>query len=133
MNSVPHKGVFFSSAGRRFFAQAATAPTQENKNEAKPEQEEEGGEEASTTPSILEEETTGGEHRGECQIIGAVVDVMFPEDQLPRILNALEVIGHEVKLVLEVSQHLFGGGVVRCIAMDATEGLMRGQEVAGPG
>ncbi len=62
------------------------------------------------------------------QIIGAVVDVKFPEDQLPPILNALEVEGHSVKLILEVAQHL-GRGVCRCIAMDATEGLQRGQDV----
>jgi F-type H+-transporting ATPase subunit beta len=62
------------------------------------------------------------------QIIGAVVDVKFPEEHLPPILNALEVVGHSVKLILEVAQHL-GNGVCRCIAMDATEGLQRGQVV----
>ncbi|KAL6069754.1 ATP synthase subunit beta, mitochondrial [Balamuthia mandrillaris] len=72
--------------------------------------------------------------RGEIvQIIGAVVDVKFPEDRLPPILNALEVEGHEVegqpvKLILEVAQHL-GDGICRCIAMEATEGLVRGQPV----
>jgi len=66
------------------------------------------------------------------QIIGAVVDVRFPEDKLPPILNSLEVQDHDIRLVLEVSQHL-GGGVVRCIAMDATEGLMRGQKVLDTG
>jgi ATP synthase F1 beta subunit len=62
------------------------------------------------------------------QIIGAVVDVRFPEGKLPKILNALEVVGHDVKLILEVAQHL-GGGVVRTVAMDGTEGLARGQKV----
>eukprot|EP01087_Luapelamoeba_hula_P010189 TRINITY_DN268_c0_g1_i1.p1 TRINITY_DN268_c0_g1~~TRINITY_DN268_c0_g1_i1.p1 ORF type:complete len:687 (+),score=131.46 TRINITY_DN268_c0_g1_i1:206-2266(+) len=66
------------------------------------------------------------------QIIGAVVDVRFPEDKLPPILNSLEIQGHDIRLVLEVSQHL-GGGIVRCIAMDATEGLMRGQKVLDTG
>ena len=61
------------------------------------------------------------------QVIGAVVDVQF-SDHLPAILNALEVEGHEVRLVLEVAQHL-GESTVRTIAMDATEGLVRGQKV----
>jgi len=62
------------------------------------------------------------------QVIGAVVDVQFEDGVLPSILNALEVQGHEVRLVLEVAQHL-GENTVRTIAMDATEGLVRGQEV----
>merc|ERR1719331_3730507 len=61
------------------------------------------------------------------QVIGAVVDVQFT-DPLPAILNSLEVEGHEVRLVLEVAQHL-GESTVRTIAMDATEGLVRGQAV----
>jgi len=65
------------------------------------------------------------------QVIGAVVDVEFDEN-LPPILNALEVEGHEVRLVLEVAQHL-GDGQVRTIAMDATEGLVRGQPVMDTG
>merc|ERR1712060_429329 len=60
-------------------------------------------------------------------VIGAVVDVQF-DGHLPAILNSLEVKGHPVRLVLEVSQHL-GENTVRTIAMDATEGLVRGQEV----
>ena len=62
------------------------------------------------------------------QVIGAVVDVQFDEENLPPILNALEADNHGNRLVLEVAQHL-GEGTVRCIAMDATEGLVRGQEV----
>jgi F-type H+-transporting ATPase subunit beta len=58
-------------------------------------------------------------------VIGAVVDVQF-EDELPSILNALEVQGAKVRLVLEVAQHL-GENTVRTIAMDGTEGLVRGQ------
>merc|ERR1711973_1030002 len=60
-------------------------------------------------------------------VIGAVVDVQFTEG-LPPILNALEVQGRESRLVLEVAQHL-GENVVRTIAMDGTEGLVRGQAV----
>lgn len=58
------------------------------------------------------------------QVIGAVVDVQF-EDKLPPILNALEVQGTSYRLVLEVAQHL-GGNNVRTIALDSTEGLVRG-------
>merc|ERR1712042_388712 len=58
-------------------------------------------------------------------VIGAVVDVQF-EDGLPEILNALEVENRSPKLILEVAQHL-GENAVRTIAMDGTEGLIRGQ------
>ena len=61
------------------------------------------------------------------QIIGAVVDVKFDED-LPEILSALECKNGDNRLVLEVAQHL-GESTVRTIAMDATEGLKRGDEV----
>ncbi|WP_146587004.1 F0F1 ATP synthase subunit beta [Puniceibacterium confluentis] len=61
------------------------------------------------------------------QVIGAVVDVQF-EDHLPAILNALTTENNGKKLVLEVAQHL-GENTIRAIAMDATEGLVRGQEV----
>lgn len=67
------------------------------------------------------------------QVIGAVVDVKFPSGaKLPKILNALLVPTHDVKLVLEVAQHL-GEGTVRTIAMDSTDGLVRGQEVVDTG
>jgi F-type H+-transporting ATPase subunit beta len=66
-----------------------------------------------------------------CQVIGAVVDVKFDEG-LPPILTALEVQGHSIRLVLEVAQHL-GESVVRTIAMDGTEGLVRGQPVLNTG
>jgi len=65
------------------------------------------------------------------QVIGAVVDVHF-EGKLPPILNALEVQGVSNRLVLEVAQHL-GGNNVRTIALDSTEGLIRGQGVADTG
>ena len=61
------------------------------------------------------------------QVIGAVVDVHF-DDDLPAILNALTTDNNGKTLVLEVAQHL-GENTVRAIAMDATEGLVRGQEV----
>ncbi|MAW97422.1 MAG: F0F1 ATP synthase subunit beta [Alphaproteobacteria bacterium] len=65
------------------------------------------------------------------QVLGAVVDVSF-EDKLPQILDAL-VVKHEKKdLVLEVAQHL-GENTVRTIAMDSTDGLVRGQEVTDTG
>ena len=65
------------------------------------------------------------------QVIGTVVDVQFP-DQLPEILNALETQNHGNRLVLEVAQHL-GESTVRTIAMDSSEGLVRGQEVTDTG
>jgi F-type H+-transporting ATPase subunit beta len=65
------------------------------------------------------------------QVMGAVVDVQF-EGQLPAILNSLETKNGNNRLVLEVAQHL-GESTVRTIAMDATEGLVRGQEVTDTG
>src|ERR1700726_3411494 len=65
------------------------------------------------------------------QVIGAVVDVQF-EDHLPAILNALETKNQGSRLVLEVAQHL-GESTVRTIAMDTSEGLVRGQEVTDTG
>ena len=65
------------------------------------------------------------------QVIGAVVDVQFDGD-LPPILNALETDNNGNRLVLEVAQHL-GENAVRCIAMDTSEGLVRGQAVTDTG
>ena len=65
------------------------------------------------------------------QVIGAVVDVQFDGD-LPPILNALETDNQGNRLILEVAQHL-GENTVRTIAMDSTEGLVRGVEVADTG
>jgi F-type H+/Na+-transporting ATPase subunit beta len=65
------------------------------------------------------------------QVIGAVVDVHF-EGDLPPILNALETENQGKRLVLEVAQHL-GESTVRTVAMDSTEGLVRGQEVVDSG
>jgi len=65
------------------------------------------------------------------QVIGAVVDVVF-DDKLPAILNALETDNNGQRLVLEVAQHL-GENAVRTIAMDSTEGLVRGAKVKDTG
>ena len=65
------------------------------------------------------------------QITGAVIDVRF-DVNLPEMLNALETMNNGKKLVLEVAMHL-GENTVRCIAMDATEGLVRGQDVTDTG
>jgi F-type H+-transporting ATPase subunit beta len=65
------------------------------------------------------------------QVMGPVVDVQF-EGDLPPILNALETENEGQRLVLEVSQHL-GESVVRTVAMDSTEGLVRGLQVADSG
>ena len=65
------------------------------------------------------------------QVLGAVIDVHFDGD-LPPILNALTLDNNGTNLVLEVAQHL-GENTVRCIAMDTTEGLVRGQEAADTG
>src|SRR6516225_3710561 len=65
------------------------------------------------------------------QVIGAVVDVQF-EGDLPPILNALETTNQGNRLVLEVAQHL-GESTVRTVAMDVTDGLVRGQEVTDTG
>jgi F-type H+/Na+-transporting ATPase subunit beta len=65
------------------------------------------------------------------QVMGAVVDVQFDGD-LPAILNALETQNRGQRLVLEVAQHL-GENSVRTVAMDSTEGLVRGQEVSDTG
>ena len=65
------------------------------------------------------------------QVIGAVVDVQF-DGHLPEILNALETDNQGKRLVLEVAQHL-GEATVRTIAMDATDGLVRGGAVTDTG
>ncbi len=66
------------------------------------------------------------------QITGAVVDVQFEEGQVPAILNSLETQNDGKTLVLETAQHL-GENTVRTIAMDMTDGLVRGQEVVDTG
>lgn len=66
------------------------------------------------------------------KVIGAVVDVAFQQNSGPRIYDALRIINCELELVLEVQQQL-GGGVVRCIAMGASDGLRRGLQVESTG
>ncbi|CAL5396661.1 unnamed protein product [Camellia sinensis] len=80
---------------------------------------------------ITDEFTGAGSIGKVCQVIGAVVDVRFDEG-LPPILTALEVLDNSIRLVLEVAQHL-GENMVRTIAMDGTEGLVRGQRVLNTG
>ena len=65
------------------------------------------------------------------QVLGAVVDVQF-EGNLPAILSALHCDNHGNRLVLEVAQHL-GESTVRTVAMDTTDGLVRGAEVVDTG
>ena len=66
------------------------------------------------------------------QIIGAVLDVQFPIDAIPALYNAIEIKHGDKSVVAEVAKHL-GDGVVRCIAMSSTDGLMRGMEVTDSG
>ena len=68
------------------------------------------------------------------QVIGAVVDVEFPQDAVPQVYDALKITGEGAcnGLVLEVQQQL-GGGVVRTIAMGTSDGLRRGLEVVNSG
>ena len=66
------------------------------------------------------------------QIVGAVVDVRFDKDNMPNLLNALEIDNNGNKLVVEVAQHI-GDDVVRCIAMSSTDGLVRGVDAVDTG
>ena len=66
------------------------------------------------------------------QIVGAVVDVRFDKDNMPNLLNALEIDNNGTKLVVEVAQHI-GDDVVRCIAMSSTDGLVRGVDAVDTG
>ncbi|MBQ8195999.1 MAG: F0F1 ATP synthase subunit beta [Oscillospiraceae bacterium] len=66
------------------------------------------------------------------QVIGAVLDIRFPTDNLPNLLNAIEIDNNGQKLVVEVAQHI-GDDIVRCIAMGSTDGLVRGMEAVDTG
>ena len=66
------------------------------------------------------------------QVIGTVIDVEFPPDELPNLFDALELDNSGAKLILEVQQHV-GNNWVRCLALGSTEGLARGTEVNDTG
>ena len=66
------------------------------------------------------------------QIIGPVLDIKFPDGQLPQLLNAITVQNGEETITLEVAQHV-GDNVARCIAMAGTDGLVRGMEAVDTG
>ena len=66
------------------------------------------------------------------QVVGPVLDIRFPDNQLPNLLNAIELDNNGKKLTAEVAQHI-GGGVVRCIAMSSTDGLVRGMKAVDTG
>ena len=61
------------------------------------------------------------------QVIGPVVDIRFSDENLPNLLNAIEIDNHGKRLVVEVAQHI-GDDTVRCVAMGSTDGLVRGME-----
>jgi F-type H+-transporting ATPase subunit beta len=84
-----------------------------------------------TAPELNRTNPNISDHGTISQVIGAVVDVAF-QGELPAILTALETRNGDNTLVLEVAQHL-GESTVRTIAMDGTDGLVRGQEVRNTG
>ncbi len=65
------------------------------------------------------------------QVLGPVIDIKF-ESNLPELYNAIEITNNDQKLVLEVAQHI-GNDIVRCIAMDATDGYRRGMDAVDTG
>ena len=72
-------------------------------------------------------------HTGEVvQVTGPVLDIRFAHDELPALLNAIEVDNQGVKLTAEVAQQL-GDNTVRCIAMNSTDGLVRGSKAVDTG
>ncbi|MBU5676599.1 F0F1 ATP synthase subunit beta [Alkaliphilus sp. MSJ-5] len=66
------------------------------------------------------------------QIIGPVVDIRFSRENLPNLLNAIEIEGPDGKIIVEVSQHI-GDDTVRCVAMNSTDGLVRGMDAKDTG
>ncbi len=66
------------------------------------------------------------------QIIGPVVDIRFSRENLPNLLNAIEIEGPDGKIIVEVSQHT-GDDTVRCVAMNTTDGLVRGMDAKDTG
>lgn len=72
-------------------------------------------------------------HTGEVvQVTGPVLDIRFAHDELPALLNAIEIDNQGVKLTAEVAQQL-GDNTVRCIAMNSTDGLVRGSKAVDTG
>ncbi|WP_066506042.1 F0F1 ATP synthase subunit beta [Abyssisolibacter fermentans] len=66
------------------------------------------------------------------QVIGPVVDIRFDEDNLPKLLNAIEIPLNDKKIIVEVAQHI-GNDIVRCISMESTDGFTRGMEAVDLG
>ena len=66
------------------------------------------------------------------QVVGPVLDIRFPDGQLPLLLSAIEIPVGDHTIVAEVAQHI-GDNVVRCIAMSSTDGLCRGVEAINTG
>ena len=66
------------------------------------------------------------------QVMGPVLDIRFADGELPELLNAIELQNNGKPLIVEVAQHI-GDNVVRCIAMAATDGLVRGAEAVDTG
>lgn len=66
------------------------------------------------------------------QVQGPVLDIRFADDQLPGLLNAIEIPLGDRTIIAEVSQHV-GDNVVRCVAMSSTDGLQRGVEATDTG
>ena len=66
------------------------------------------------------------------QVIGPVLDIRFPDGQLPELLNAITVAHNGGTLTVEVAQHI-GDNIARCIAMSSTDGLERGMEAVDTG
>ncbi len=117
---TPAKSAPVSAASASPKAAAAAPPAAPNRPQKK------------TAPKETSRMSTAANVKGQIsQVIGAVVDVEF-DGHLPDILNALETDNNGSRLVLEVAQHL-GENAVRTIAMDSTEGLVRGQDVVDLG
>ncbi|MBQ9016223.1 MAG: F0F1 ATP synthase subunit beta, partial [Firmicutes bacterium] len=66
------------------------------------------------------------------QVIGPVIDIKFNEDEMPELLNAVDIEAGGRKIVTEVAQHL-GDDVARCVALSSTDGLRRGMEATDTG
>src|SRR5438128_10801567 len=85
------------------------------------------------TMTAVSNGATAGTAQGKVvQVIGAVVDVQFPPEHLPAILNAVKIRQGDIDLTVEVAQML-GDDVVRCIALDSTDGLVRGMPATDTG